>query len=58
VLRPLNAKMGQACFALGGATATDVNVSYAATCANPQMKAKLEGGAPAGWKFTPMQKTT
>jgi serine/threonine-protein kinase len=58
VLRPLNAKMGQPCFALGGATAADVTVTYDAACANPQMKAKLEGGAPAGWKFTPAKTTT
>jgi hypothetical protein len=57
VLRPLNAKMGEACFALAGATAAEVNVSLAASCANPQMKAKLESGAPAGWKFTPAKTT-
>jgi serine/threonine-protein kinase len=58
ILRPLNAKMGQPCFALGGATSTDVNVNYDASCANAQMKTKLESGAPAGWKFTPVKPTT
>jgi hypothetical protein len=58
VLRPLNAKMGEACFALGGATASEVTVSLAPACANPQMRAKLESGAPAGWKFTPVKTTT
>jgi serine/threonine-protein kinase len=53
VLRPLNAKMGQSCFALAGATASEVNVSYDASCANAQMRTKLESDAPAGWKFTP-----
>jgi hypothetical protein len=53
VLRPLNGKMGANCFALGGATAAEVTVTYAATCATPQMRTKLESGAPAGWKFTP-----
>lgn len=53
VLRPLNAKMGQSCFALGGATASEVLVTYDPACANPQMRTKLESGAPAGWKFTP-----
>jgi hypothetical protein len=53
VLRPMNGKMGASCFALGGATATEVTVTYAATCATPQMRTKLESGAPAGWKFTP-----
>ncbi|MEJ6024369.1 serine/threonine-protein kinase [Ramlibacter sp. PS4R-6] len=52
VLRPLNAKMGEACFALGGATATEVNVTLSGACASPQMKTKLDSGAPAGWKFT------
>jgi serine/threonine-protein kinase len=58
ILRPLNAKMGQSCFTLAGATAADVGVAYDAACANAQMKAKLEGGAPAGWKFTPPRTTT
>lgn len=52
VLRPLNAKVGQSCFALGGATGNEVLVTYDPACANVQMKTKLESGAPAGWKFT------
>jgi serine/threonine-protein kinase len=58
VVRPLNAKMGEACFALGGTNGSEVSVNLAPTCANPQMKAKLESGAPAGWKFTPPKTTT
>jgi serine/threonine-protein kinase len=58
VLRPLNAKMGESCFALGGATATEVTVTLAPNCASPQMRTKLESGAPAGWKFTPPRTTT
>jgi hypothetical protein len=58
VVRPLNAKMGEACFALGGATAGEVNVSLAPGCANAQMRTKLESGAPAGWKFTPVKQMT
>lgn len=58
VLRPLNAKMGQSCFALGGATAGEVQVTYDTACANAQMKTRLETGAPAGWKFTSAAKTT
>jgi len=57
VLRPLNAKMGEACFTLGGATAAEVSVTLTGNCANPQMKAKLDSGAPAGWKFTPAKTT-
>jgi serine/threonine-protein kinase len=56
VLRPLNAKMGQSCFALSGATGSEILVTYDPACASAQMRAKLESGAPAGWKFTP--KTT
>jgi hypothetical protein len=50
--------MGEACFALGGTNGSEVSVNLAPTCANPQMKAKLESGAPAGWKFTPPKTTT
>jgi serine/threonine-protein kinase len=58
VLRLLNAKMGESCFSLAGATASEVNVSVAPNCAGAQMRTKLESGAPAGWKFTPARKTT
>lgn len=48
VLKPLNTKLGQACFTMSGATATDVNASFSAACAQAAVRAKLEGGAPAG----------
>ena len=53
IVRPLNIKLGMDCFALAGTSGADVTVSYAANCANASMRAKLEGGPPAGWKFTP-----
>jgi serine/threonine-protein kinase len=53
VVRPLNAKLGMDCFALAGTTGSDVTIAYAPACATPQMRTKLEGGPPAGWKFTP-----
>lgn len=53
VVRPLNAKLGMDCFALAGTTGSEVTIAYAATCATPQMRTKLEGGPPAGWKFAP-----
>jgi eukaryotic-like serine/threonine-protein kinase len=53
IVRPLNTKLGQDCFSLAGAAGMEVTIAYSASCANPQMKAKLEGGPPAGWKFTP-----
>jgi hypothetical protein len=57
VVRALNAKMGEACFALGATNGTEVSVTLAPNCANAQMKTKLESGAPAGWKFSPPKTT-
>ncbi|HUR88035.1 MAG TPA: serine/threonine-protein kinase [Ramlibacter sp.] len=57
VVKPLNAKMGEACFALAGTNGSDVSLSLTPNCANAQMKSKLESGAPAGWKFTPPKTT-
>lgn len=53
VVRPLNAKAGTECFALAGTAGSEVTVAYAASCVTPQMRTRLEGGPPAGWKFTP-----
>jgi len=53
VVRPLNAKLGMDCLALAGTTGSEVTIAYAPACATPQMRTKLEGGPPAGWKFTP-----
>ncbi|ROZ76082.1 serine/threonine-protein kinase [Ramlibacter sp. WS9] len=57
VVRPLNAKLGAECFSLAGTTGPEVTVAYSASCATPQMRSKLEGGPPAGWKFQPKGKT-
>jgi serine/threonine-protein kinase len=53
VLKPLNTKLGQACFALAGATAGDVNATFSAACAQAAVRAKLETGAPAGLLNSP-----
>jgi hypothetical protein len=53
VVRPLNAKLGAECFALAGTAGAEVTIAYAATCATPQMRTRLEAGPPAGWKFAP-----
>ena len=53
VVRPLNAKLGMDCFALAGTSGSELTIGFAATCATPQMRTKLEGGPPAGWKFAP-----
>lgn len=48
LVAPLNAKLGQACLALAGSAGADVTVSFSAACATPDVRAKLEGAAPAG----------
>lgn len=48
IVRPLNVKLGSECFGLAGASGTEVTIAYAAACATPQMRTKLEIGAPAG----------
>jgi eukaryotic-like serine/threonine-protein kinase len=53
IVRPLNAKLGTDCFSLAGASANEVTIAYAATCATPQMRTRLETGAPAGSHLIP-----
>jgi eukaryotic-like serine/threonine-protein kinase len=53
VVRPLNTKLGMECFALAGANGAEVTIAYAAACATPQMRTKLENGAPAGSRVLP-----
>ncbi len=48
VLKPLNAKLGQACFALGGTSADQVSVRFDARCADPSVLSRLETNPPAG----------
>lgn len=48
ILKPLNSKLGQTCFALDGASASAVNVSFSAACADAAVRAKLETAPPAG----------
>jgi eukaryotic-like serine/threonine-protein kinase len=53
IVRPLNAKLGMDCFALAGAGAAEVTIAYSPACATPQMRTKLETGAPAGSRLIP-----
>jgi hypothetical protein len=53
ILRPLNVKLGTDCFALTGVSGSEAIASYAAACATPQMRNKLESGPPAGWLTAP-----
>jgi serine/threonine-protein kinase len=54
IVRPLNTKLGMDCFALGGVAGAEVTVAYAPACATPQMKTRLETGAPAGSRLLPV----
>jgi serine/threonine-protein kinase len=53
VLKPLNAKLGQNCFALANSTGTEVNVSFSATCADIAVRSKLVNMPPAGLQNAP-----
>jgi eukaryotic-like serine/threonine-protein kinase len=53
IVRPLNVKLGMDCFALAGTSGSEVTIAYAASCATPQMRTRLETGAPAGSRLVP-----
>ncbi len=48
VLKPLNAKLGQACFSLGATMGNEVAVRFDQACANPTVLSRLETNPPAG----------
>jgi tRNA A-37 threonylcarbamoyl transferase component Bud32 len=48
VLKPLNAKLGQACFALGGSSGDQVSVVFDKRCADAAVLNRLETNPPAG----------
>ncbi|TAK46401.1 MAG: serine/threonine protein kinase [Betaproteobacteria bacterium] len=53
VLKPLNAKLGQSCFALGSVSGQAVNVTYSAACTADSVRGKLETAPPAGLLTAP-----
>ncbi len=53
VLRPLNAKLGQACLRLGASTAGEVTVGFDPACADPAIVARLETNPPAALYAAP-----
>jgi serine/threonine-protein kinase len=53
VLKPLNAKLGQNCFALAGSNVGQVNVSFSAACAEVAVRSKLANLPPAGLQSAP-----
>jgi eukaryotic-like serine/threonine-protein kinase len=48
IIRPLNGKLGQNCFALAGSSETEINVNFASVCAEAAVRGKLESVPPAG----------
>jgi len=53
VLKPLNAKLGQACFVLGGVTGKTVGVTFSAACTQESVRGKMETAPPAGLLSAP-----
>ncbi len=53
VLKALNTKLGQACFALAGSTGTDVNVSFSPACSESTVRSKFDTLPPAGLQSAP-----
>ena len=53
VIKPLNTKLGQNCFALAGATESQINVTFASACAAPAVRGKLETAPPAALQNAP-----
>jgi serine/threonine-protein kinase len=53
VLKPLNAKLGQTCFALAGATISEVNVTLTQACAAETVRMRIETEPPAGLLAAP-----
>jgi serine/threonine-protein kinase len=47
VLKPLNAKLGQACFQLGTSSGAEVAVTFDKACADPSVLGRLEANPPA-----------
>ena len=48
IFKPLNTKLGQACFSLAGSSGTEVKATFASGCATGPARAKLESAPPAG----------
>ena len=48
IIAPLNAKLGQACFAVGAVDGPRVAITFDAQCADDKLRARLETHPPAG----------
>ena len=56
VLKPLNAKLGQMCFALGGTTGDKVAVTFDKRCADASILSRLDTNPPAGLYGAPLSR--
>ena len=56
ILRPLNAKLGQACFTLGSVAGDTVNVAFDKACATSAVLSRLESNPPAGLYGAPPER--
>ena len=54
ILKPLNAKLGQACFTVGAVAGDDVAVEFDARCSDPAVLARLETNPPASLYGAPV----
>ena len=48
LVKPLNAKLGQTCFTMGGATSGEVSVALVPACTDEAIRARIETQPPAG----------
>ena len=55
ILKPLNTKLGAACFALGASVGDEVNVTLAPTC-DKAVLSRLETAPPAGLYAAPQSR--
>ena len=53
IIRPLNAKLGQNCFAFAGSSEAEISISFASACADVAVRGKLETTPPAGLLSAP-----
>jgi serine/threonine-protein kinase len=53
ILKPLNAKLGQACFSLGAVAAEQVGVTFDKACSDAAVLARLYGNPPASLYAAP-----
>jgi len=56
ILKPLNAKLGQPCFAVASVAGDTVNVAFDKACANSAVLGRLESNPPAGLYGAPPER--